>query len=79
MRDAPESWLLSARRRNHHEQRARNLAERTGVVNAAPHQPDMAEAVAYLASDQASYVTGQVLTVDGGRTLGAAPDQALPR
>lgn len=40
---------------------------------------DMAQAVAYLASDRASYVTGQVLTVDGGRTLGAAPDQPRPR
>ncbi len=43
----------SARRRNHHEQRARNLAERTGVVNAAPHQPDMAEAVAGFPAAQA--------------------------
>jgi NAD(P)-dependent dehydrogenase (short-subunit alcohol dehydrogenase family) len=31
---------------------------------------DIAEGVLYLASVQAAYVTGQVLTIDGGRTLG---------
>jgi 3-oxoacyl-[acyl-carrier protein] reductase len=30
---------------------------------------DVANAVAFLASDQASYVTGQVITVCGGRSL----------
>jgi NAD(P)-dependent dehydrogenase (short-subunit alcohol dehydrogenase family) len=34
---------------------------------------DMAEAVAFLASPRAAYITGQTITVDGGRTLGAPP------
>jgi len=34
---------------------------------AAPHE--LADAVQYLASDGSGFVTGQILTVDGGRTL----------
>ncbi|MEE9286010.1 MAG: glucose 1-dehydrogenase [Dehalococcoidia bacterium] len=43
------------------------LSERTPLGRVATPQ-DIAHAVLYLASDQASFVTGTVLTVDGGYT-----------
>lgn len=44
------------------------VAERTPVGRIGQPE-DIAEAVAFLASDEASYVTGQTLYVDGGQTL----------
>ena len=31
---------------------------------------DIAECVAFLASDEAAYITGQTIVIDGGQTLG---------
>ena len=47
------------------EETLRDLAEQTPLGRLGTPQ-DIAGAVAYLASDAASFVTGQVLTVDGG-------------
>ena len=47
---------------------------RQAIVDATPMgriaaPPELAETVRYLASDASGFMTGQVLTVDGGRTL----------
>ncbi len=47
---------------------------RTRIISATPMgriggADEIASAVQYLASDSAAFVTGQILTVDGGRTL----------
>ena len=44
-------------------------ADLAGVPAGRPGEPgEIADAVAFLASEQAGYITGTVLTVDGGRT-----------
>ena len=65
-------------------QMAATLAERGGSLQPAGRvgQPeDIAEAVLYLASDAAGFVTGTHLVVDGGMTVGtrASWDPAAPR
>jgi 3-oxoacyl-[acyl-carrier protein] reductase len=42
--------------------------ERTPLGSPGPAE-DVARAVAFLASDAAAYITGQVLCVDGGMTM----------
>lgn len=39
---------------------------------------DIGYAAAFLASDEASYITGQALTVDGGQVLPESPDAVTP-
>ncbi|MGR3483892.1 MAG: SDR family NAD(P)-dependent oxidoreductase [Paracoccaceae bacterium] len=53
---------------------ADDRATRSDIVDATPlariaRAGEVPETVQYLASDSASFVTGQVITVDGGRTL----------
>lgn len=48
----------------------RDLAAQNNPVRRVGHPEDIAAAAAFLCSDEASYITGQTLYVDGGVTLG---------
>ena len=48
--------------------------KRTNVLLAIGHEEDVAEAVGFLASPRARFITGQELAVDGGRSLGLRGD-----
>ncbi|SFS09002.1 SDR family NAD(P)-dependent oxidoreductase [Sphingomonas jatrophae] len=50
------------------EASARNMPKLAGVEACTPEE--IAVAIAYLASDDARYATGTVLTIDGGQTTG---------
>jgi 3-oxoacyl-[acyl-carrier protein] reductase len=47
---------------------------RTNVLGAIGREEDVAEAVGFLASPRAGFITGQELAVDGGRSLGLRGD-----
>jgi meso-butanediol dehydrogenase / (S,S)-butanediol dehydrogenase / diacetyl reductase len=51
-----------------HEAAARNMPKLAGIEACEPQ--DIAEAIAYLASDVARYVTGSVSLIDGGQLCG---------
>ena len=56
----------------------RDTGQYDAIANSVPvgrmgSPEDVASAVAYLTSDEASFITGQVLHVCGGMSLGAAP------
>ena len=56
------------------------LAATTQPVARPGRAEDIAAAVAYLASDDAGFVTGTQIVVDGGMTIGERPswDPAMP-
>ena len=49
--------------------RYRELAESCHPINRVGTADDVVSAIMYLCSDQAKFITGQVLTVDGGLTI----------
>ena len=56
---------------------AQAVADSPTLVHiAAP--AEVAEIIAFLASDEAGYITGQTLTVDGGQVLPESPEAILP-
>ena len=63
-------WLTRAG-----EAAAAALVERIPLLRAGTPQ-DTASTVAFLASDDASYITGQVIYVDGGITMQLSPKNA---
>ncbi|MFN0095274.1 MAG: glucose 1-dehydrogenase [Dehalococcoidia bacterium] len=55
------------------DEAARRLAERSPLKDRPGRASDIAHAALWLASDDAGYVNGHTLTVDGGLTVGVTP------
>jgi len=62
--------------RNQWGQDIQDRAKRTIPMGRIGHQDEIARAALFLASDMASYITGQILVADGGMTIVAAYDGA---
>jgi 3-oxoacyl-[acyl-carrier protein] reductase len=45
------------------------IAGRNAPIGRAGHPNEVAAAIAFLASESASYITGQMLAIDGGDAL----------
>jgi len=57
---------LGRRTQEEREQRIRYFKEKS-ILHRIGVPEDIANATLFLASDEASFITGQVITVDGGR------------
>jgi NAD(P)-dependent dehydrogenase (short-subunit alcohol dehydrogenase family) len=60
--------LSSTRRSKKEIEKHINVRKKQTVLNRVGQPEDIANAVIFLVSDEAGYITGQVLCVDGGRT-----------
>jgi len=57
----------------------RTAAESGTPLGRVGHAHEVAEVIAFLASDAATYVTGQTIVVDGGSVLPSLQSDALLR
>ncbi|RLN34250.1 hypothetical protein C2845_PM03G15510 [Panicum miliaceum] len=60
------------------EEHRRIVEDMNEMAGAVPEAEDIARAALYLASDEAKYVNGHNLVVDGGFTVGKAPNMPKP-